>query len=211
MVCTQARHVILESGLLQDRGWRGCIRLSYEIRLNGATSPAPKSTDELPAFQESTSFNRDQHNVAISYYPKSTSGLRIAVSGFNGDVRMATLGGVVEINEAIFGLIVSHVFSTQTPSYEGNNSERETDFETFVLDQDDLDPFVRSTDSDEPLDVIEQHPDIPEVSESSDPTPVNEAEDIKLSPPIDDDSIDPFIGRRSGGKTARWYVHFRKS
>ena len=210
--CTQVRQVILESGLLQDRGWVGCIRLPFEIRQNGATSPAPKSTIELPASQESTTFRRGQHNVAISYYPESTSGLRIAISGFNGYVRMATLGGIVEIDGGLFGLSVSHVFSAQTPSYDGTSSEHESEAEFFVLDEDDLDPFVRTTGSENFLDVAETYSRFSKASESSDKlTQASETKNVGLSPDVEDDVVDLFMGRHGDSVFPKWYVYFRTS
>ena len=204
---TQARQVILESGLLQDRGWVGCIGLPFEIRQNGATSPAPKSTVGLPRFQESTISRRDQHNVAISYYPESTSGLRIAISGFDGYVCMATLGGIIEINGALFGLSVSHVFSAQTPSYDGTSSEHESDAESFFLDEDDLDPFVRTTESDKVLDDEETYSRFPKTSDPSDKlTQASETENVGLSPDVEDDITDPFMDRRRDSESPKWYV-----
>ena len=209
---TQARQVILESGLLQDRGWVGCIRLPFEIRQNGATSPAPKSTFGLPASQEPTIFKRDQHNVAISYDPESTSGLRIAISGFNGYVRMATLGGIIEINGALFGLTVSHVFSAQTPSYDEASSEHESDTELFALDGDDLDPFVRTRESDKVPEVAKTYSRILEASGTSDKfTQASEIENIGLSPDVEDDTVDPFMGRHLDRETPKWYVRTNPS
>ena len=210
--CTQARQVILESGLLQDRGWVGCIRLPFEIRQNGATSPATKSTVGLPASQESTILMRDQHNVAISYDPESTSGLRIAISGLNGYVRMATLGGIIEINGELFGLSVSHAFSAQTPIHDGTGSEHESDTELIVLDQDDLDPFVRIRESNKVLDVAETYQTFSKASEPSDKlTQVSQIENVGLSPDVEDDVVDPFMGRHGDSVYPKWYVFFRTS
>ena len=204
---TQARQVILESGLLQDRGWVGCIRLPFEIRQNGATSPAPKSTVGSPASQESTIIMRDQHNVAISYDLESIGGLRIAISGFNGYVRMATLGGIIEINGALFGLSVSHVFSAQAPSYHGTSSVHESDTAFLVLDEDDLDPFVRTRDSDKVLNVAETNSRFSKASEPSDNfTQASEIENVDLSPDVEDDVVDPFIGRHWDSEFPKWYV-----
>ena len=210
--CTQARQVILESGLLQDRGWVGCIRLPFEIRQNGATSPATKSTVGLPGSHDSSAFRRDQHNVAISYYPESISGLRVAISGFNGSVRMATLGGFIEINGALFGLSVSHLFSAQNPSYGGTSSENESDAESFVLDEDDLDLFVRISESDKVLGVVETYPRISKASEPSDKlTQASETENVGLFPDVEDDIVDPFMDRHLGGETPKWYVLCRRN
>ena len=195
---TQARHIILESGLLQDRGWVGCIKLTFEIRQNGAASPTPKSAAESSTSRIFTSSRRNQHNVAISYYPESTSGLRIAISGFNGLVRMATLGGMIEINGALFGLSVSHVFSAPTPSYDGTNSEYESDIESLVLDQDDLDPFVRTGDSGEFQDVTEEYAENSRASEPSDKL-IGASEN-------EEDVVEPLMGLRLDNETAEWYV-----
>ena len=204
---TQARQVILESGLLQDRGWVGCIGLPFEIRQNGATSPAPRGTVGLPASHESIMLRRDQHNVAISYDSESTSGLRIAVPGFNGCVRMATLGGIIEIDGALFGLSVSHVFSAQTPSYNGTSSEHDSDAESFVLDEDDLDPFVRTTESDKFIDVGETYTRFLKASEPSDKlAQASETKNLGPSPDLEDDVIDPFVGRHWDNESPKWYV-----
>ena len=209
--CTQARQIILNSRLLQDRGWLGCIRLPYEIRQNGATSPAPQSAVGSPPFQESTSPKRNLHNVAISHHPESTSGLRIAIPGLNGYVRMATLGGIIEINGELYGLSVSHAFATQTPNYDGSSSEHEADTESFVFDQADLDPFVRNTDSVEIPDVVQQYPDIPGTSETSDkPTQATAADETTFSPDTGNDNVNPFIGRRLDIETAKWYVFWEQ-
>ena len=189
---TQARHIILEAGIIQDTGWVGCIRLPYEIRQNGDTSPKPKNTAEIQPFQESSSSMRDQHTVAILNFPKNTEipcGLRIAISGIDGYVRMATLGGIIEINEALFGLSVSHAFSAQIPSYDDTTSELESDSESNFLDREDLDPFVRATDSSELLGVMEQRSEIPGASESFDESSqTSKAEDIGFSLKLDNDA-----------------------
>ncbi|CAD6575078.1 MAG: hypothetical protein ASARMPRED_007045 [Alectoria sarmentosa] len=189
---TQARHIILEAGIIQDTGWVGCIRLPYEIRQNGDTSPKPKNTAEIQPFQESSSSMRDQHTVAILNFPKNTEipcGLRIAISGIDGYVCMATIGGIIEINETLFGLSVSHAFSAQIPSYDDTTSELESDTESNFLDREDLDPFVRATDSSELLGVMEQHSDIPGASESSDESSqTSKAEDIGFSLKLDNDA-----------------------
>lgn len=209
---TQARHIILEAGFLQDRGWVGCIKLPCEIRQNGETSPTPKSSVKIGVLQKSTFSRRNQHNVAISNLPRSTRipcGLRIAISGMNGYVRMATLGGIIEINEALFGLSVSHAFSIQTASYYDTTSERDSDTESLVLDQDDLDPFVRTTNSGEQTDVVKEFPDIPAAPESSDePIHASEAEDVGSSPRSDNYIVEPFMGQRSESELFRWYVLF---
>ena len=207
---TQARQVVLESGLLQDRGWVGCIRLPFEIRQNGDTSPAPRGTVGLPTSHESTILRRDQHNVAISYDSEITSGLRIAISGFNGYVRMATLGGVIEIDGALFGLSVSHVFSAQIPSYDETSSEHESDVESLVLDEEDLDPFVRTTESDKVLDGAETYSRFSKASGPSDKlAQASETEDVGLSPDLEDDVIDPFMSRHRDSESPKWYVLYR--
>lgn len=204
---TQARHIILESGILQDRGWVGCIKLPYEIRQNGATSPAPTKRVEDPAFQKSASSRQNQHNVAISYCPESTNGLRIAISTYNGYVRIATIGGVIEIDGVLFGLSVSHVFSAVL-SYDGTDREAESDTESYVLDEDDLDPSVRVTDSGEVLDIVEEHSNLPGISGFSDsPTSARESKDIGSSSDIDDDTEDSLTGPRLQSETVKWYVH----
>ena len=203
---TQARHIILESGILQDRGWVGCIKLPYEIRQNGATSPAPRETVEDPAFQKSASSRQHQHNVAISYCPESTNGLRIAISTYNGYVRIATIGGVIEIDGVLFGLSVSHVFSAVL-SYDGTDGESESDTELYVLDEDDLDPSVRVSDSAEVLDVVEEHSDLRGISEFSDkPTSARGSEDTGSPSNIDNDTEEPLIAPRLHSETAKWYV-----
>ena len=206
---TQARHIILESGFLQDRGWGGCIKLPYEIRQNGATSLAPKSPADDPPFQKSAFSRRNQHIVAISYYPGSTSGLRIAICGLSGCVSMATIGGAIEIDGTLFGLSVSHVFSAEISSYDETGSESESEIKSFVLDEDDLDKAVRATDSGEVLDVVEEHSDIPGTSEPSDkPNPARVSENISVSSEIDTGTEAPFMDRRVESETVRWYVLF---
>ena len=206
--CTQARHIILESGLLQDRGWVGCIKLPYEIRQNGVTSPqvVPIKTFDAPEFSKYPSYaERNQHNVAISCSEEGTEtlcGRRIAVPGVNGYVRMATLGGIIEINRELFGLSVSHAFSAEVLSYDETESGAERDTESFDLDQDDLDPFVRT---------MEHHQDLLGASESSaEPTKASEVEDISLSSSTeaDDDVADSLVGWRDKNELARWYVRF---
>ena len=215
--CTQARHIILNSGLLQDRGWVGCLRLPYEIRQNGVTSPqvVPNRTFAASEFSKyAPSAKQNQHSVAISISEegqKALCGCRIAVAGVNGYVRMATLGGLVEINRILFGLSVSHAFSTEDLSYDETESGGECDTESFVLDQDDLDPFVRITDSDEDPYVVEHHQDLSGASESSaEPTKASEVEDISVAPSTDTDKdvADSFKGWRNDNELARWYVRF---
>ncbi len=216
--CRQARHIILESRFLQDKGWVGCIKLSCEIRQNGANAPqaALKSTLDVPGSKKSTSSQRIQHNVAISFAEstKNPCGLRIAISGVNGYVRLATLGGIVEINGELLGLSVSHAFSAETPSYDDTRSEDVNCAESLVLDEDDLDPFVRPAGFGELPVAREQYSDILGASESSnEPTRTSEAEDI--SPSVDSESdsdretVDPFMGQRLDGELAKWYVLLR--
>ena len=205
--CTQVRQVILESGLLQDRGWVGCIRLPFEIRQNGTTSPAPKSTVGFLASQEPTISRRNQHNVAISYDRESASGLRIAISGSNGYVRIATIGGIIEINGALFGLSVSHVFSAQTTGYDGTSPEYGSDTESFSLNEDELDPFVRNRESTKSLNVAETWSRDSEASDPSDKlTQASETENLSLSPDVEDEVVDPFRDRHWDSESPKWYV-----
>ena len=213
--CTQARHIILDSGLLQDRGWVGCIRLLYDIRQNGVTSPqvGPNRTfGASESLKYSSPSERNQHNVAISIGEEGTKilcGRRIAVPGVNGYVRMATLGGIIEINGKFFGLSVSHAFSAEVSSFDETESGGECDTESFVLDQDDLDPFVRTMDSDENLDILEDNQDLLGASESSpEPTKASEVENISLSPSveIDNDAADSPVSWRNENELAKWYV-----
>ena len=215
--CTQARQIILDSGLLQDRGWAGCLRLPYEIRQNGVTSPqvVPDRTFGASDFSEHpSSAERNQHNVAISISEegqKALCGRRIAVAGINGYVHIATLGGIVEINRKLYGLSVSHAFSAEVFSYDETESGGEYDNESFVLDQDDLDPFVRITKSEENPHIVEHHQDLSGASESSaEPTKASEIEDISVpsSTEIENDVADSFTGSGNENELARWYVRF---
>ena len=160
---------------------------------------------------ESTSSQRNQHNVAISFAEstKNPCGLRIAIPGINGYVRLATLGGIVEINGELLGLSVSHAFSAETPSYDDTRSE-DVDFaESLVLDEEDLDPFVRAADFNELPVVREQYSDIPGASESSnEPARTSGAEDISLSvySESDNDTVEPLKDQPLDGELAKWYV-----
>ncbi len=214
--CKQARHIILESRFLQDKGWVGCIKLSCEIRQNGANLPqaALKSTLDAPGSKKFTSSQRNQHNIAISFAEstKNPCGLRTASSGFHGYVRVATLGGIVEINGELLGLTVSHAFSAETPSYDDTMSDDEVCAESLVLDEDDLDPFVRAADYGELPVAREQHSGILGASESSNEPPrTGEAEDINPSvySESDSDTVDPSMGQRLDGELAKWYVLLR--
>ena len=117
---------------------------------------------------------------------------------------MATLGGIIEINGALFGLSVSHVFPAQTPSDDGTSSEHESDGELFVideddLDEDDLDPFVRSMESDKEPDVVETYSRSSEVSDPSDKF----TQASETAPDVEDDIVDR--------ETPKWYVLSRRN
>ena len=120
---------------------------------------------------------------------------------------MATLGSIIEIDGALFGLSVSHVFSAQTPSYSGTNSEHESDVDSLVLDEEELDPFVRTTESDTVLDFAETYPRFSKASETSDKlAQASETENVVASPDVEDDVIDPFMGRHRDSESPKWYV-----
>ena len=219
--CTQARRVILESGLLHDTRWRGCVRLLCEIRQNGDTSPKLERMAERRPLQGNIPSKRNQHIVAISNFPKDSQlfcGLRIAISGVDGYVRMATLGGFIEVNDALYGLSVSHAFSAQTPIYDNTAHEFEDNTKQYIFEESDLDPLVQAADSSEESSaedssVEEQRPYVSKASKSyssssHESVQALEADDILSSPKSGNESMDSFSSRRLTTELATWYVIF---
>ena len=152
-LCTQVKAIVLTSGLLQERGWAGFLKLPAEIRQPGGTlSDRPGKVDTPGGLWLDPTYaggygdkKLKKHNVAISLpsdpIPKTLCGIRIAVSGANGLVNVATLGGIVEVDGELYGLTASHALLFTPPS--NDNSESEADASIFDFDEDDLDPSLR--------------------------------------------------------------------
>ena len=160
-VCTQVRDIVLASGLLQERGWSGFLKLHGTVRRPGGTtyslhalsqtgqpttlsnpSPRLKLADKV---DESS-----QDNVVAIALPsdplhRTLRGIRIAVSGSDGLVAVATLGGTVDVNGKIYGLTASHVFLSGTRSNDkaDNGAMSNSQSSDLTFDEDDLDPFIR--------------------------------------------------------------------
>ena len=161
--CTQVRDIVLASSLLQERGWAGFLKLQGEIRQPGGTSPtllalgqpARHSTSPGEPWSkatyaaESEDQNSRTNNVAISLrldtLPKTLCGTRVAVSGANGQVTVATLGGIIEIDGEAYALTASHAFLSKPSNLDDSETAADSDSEhsIFDFDEDDLDPFVR--------------------------------------------------------------------
>ena len=156
-LCTQVRDIILTSGLLQERGWAGFLKLRAEIRQPGGTvsdqpaglgSPGGLWSDPTYAAEYGEK-KLGENSVAVSLpsdtLPKTLCGIRIAVCGANGLVNVATLGGIIEVDGELYGLTISHPFLFTTLSSGNSESEADIDSESsiFDFDEDDPDPSVR--------------------------------------------------------------------
>lgn len=161
--CTQVRDIVLASGLLRDRGWAGFLKLHGEIRQPGGTSPTSLtlgqptrySTSPGESWSKATHAADSEHSklgkndVAISLrsdtLPRTLCGTRIAVSGANGRVNIATLGGIIEIDGEAYALTASHAFLFKQPDLDNSKTAASSDGEhiIFDFDEDDLDPSVR--------------------------------------------------------------------
>ena len=77
------------------------------------------------------------------------------MSGIDGAIVIATLGGVLELDGEYYGLTVSHAFLSSKHECHSSSLSREHDSESaeselgsdidnssFTFDEDDLDPFV---------------------------------------------------------------------
>lgn len=163
-VCTQVRDIVLASGLLRDREWAGFLKLHGEIRRPGGTSPTSfalgqparysnrpgESWSKATYAPNSEDSKLGKNDVAISLRSdtlhRTLCGTRIAVSGANGRVNIATIGGIIEIDGEAYALTASHAFSSNLPDLDNSKSAANSDSEhsIFDFDEDDLDPFVRS-------------------------------------------------------------------
>ena len=122
---------------------------------------------------------------------------------------MATLGGIIELNGALFGLSVSHAFSTLAQTYDETDSIYQSDTELFALDEDDLDPFVRTTSSDDyPNDAKQTSNNLDASESSANDTGAIEAEDTSTSPRVDTDTGDPPMSQRVDSEMTKWYALF---
>ena len=151
--CSQIRDIILTSGLLQDRGWAGFLKLQGEIRQPGRASPSPSET---PKSGESIQHPNMTVFLHADKYPESLCGTRITVSAVDGRIVLATLGGVIELDEQRYGLTVSHAFLSNKLEFDSvslssrhdlesteSEAESDSDASSFAFDEDDLDPFIR--------------------------------------------------------------------
>ena len=199
--CTQVREIVLISGLLQERGWAGFIKLQGEIRQPGGTSPTLHtlgqiSSDETSPYEswpkvtlaaKATDRTLRTNDVAISLpsdtLPRSLCGTRIVVPGVDGLVGIATLGGVVEIDGETYGLTASHAFMSKSPDHDKFETEADSDSESsnFTFDEDDLDPFVRPLNPTEVPETQGQRPDTP----ATETSPSQSIKDAPLSPSIE--------------------------
>ena len=166
---TQVRDIVLRSGLLQERGWVGFLKLKGEIRQPGGAWPGFQSknldqparrsnTPNSPWFNtayaaKSEDFKLRQSDVAISSRSdtpfKTLCGARVAVSYADGLVSVATLGGIIELDGEAYGLTASHVFLSRSSDHDDTEYKADSDSEysIFDFDEDDLDPFVRALSS----------------------------------------------------------------
>lgn len=195
--CTQVRDIVLISGLLQERGWAGFLKLQGEIRQPGGTSPTLHALGQISSDRTSPyeslpkvtyaakSIDRTlrTNDVAISLpsdrLPRTLCGTRIAVPGVDGLVGIATLGGVVEIDGEAYGLTASHAFMSKSLDYDNSETEADSDSESsnFTFDEDDLDPFVRRLNPTEVPETQGQRPDTP----ATETSPSQSIKDAPLS------------------------------
>ena len=176
--CTQVRDIVLTSGLLQERGWTGFLRLHGEIRQPGGTSPillplgqparysisSGKPSSKATYAANPQDQNLQKNDVAISLrsetLPQTLCGTRIAISGANGQVTIATLGGIIELDGEAYALTASHAFLSKPPDLDISKiaADSHSEHSIFDFDEDDLDSFVRHPSSAESPDIETQPP-----------------------------------------------------
>ena len=205
-LCKRVRDIVLRSGLLQERGWAGFLKLQGEIRQPGGTSPTLRALGQptrhstnpsVPPLNATYAADSEEkklprNNVAISLrsgtLPKTLCGTRIAISGADGLVSVATLGGLIELEGQVYGLTVSHAFLPKPPIYDNSEAEPGSDSDSeasvFAFDENDLDPSLRPPSPVEDVETRLQRLDTPATENLSSQSLPNDLPSIPLESPI---------------------------